>query len=360
VSKQIRMKVEIGDRVRFLNEVGGGIVTRLEGSLVFVEDDDGFEVPSPVFEIVVVERRSDMEMDSEPEPASVMDKKHVISHNEPVSEKEAFHADLEEEGQDEFNPRFYLSFIKTGKQLDETGTLELFLINDSNYYCSYLISELKEDGYMYALHQGTIQPNTKMPVEEKSVQELDVTWDFQLILYKKGKPFPSLKPVSTSVSIKARKFFRENSFTANDFFYQPAVLIPIIKNELEKKLELLTHKEMQGVISKKETSTLKKSTVKRSSTPELLETDLHIHELLDNWENLSNSEILQIQIDRFHAVMESNLQNKGRKLVFIHGVGNGTLKTEIRKQMERKYKGIYFQDASFREYGYGATMVIIK
>jgi len=57
-------------------------------------------------------------------------------------------------------------------------------------------------------------------------------------------------------------------------------------------------------------------------------------------------------------VMESNAKNKGRKIVFIHGVGNGVLKNEIRKQLERKYK-VYYQDASFREYGYGATMVII-
>lgn len=56
--------------------------------------------------------------------------------------------------------------------------------------------------------------------------------------------------------------------------------------------------------------------------------------------------------------MESNAKNKGRKIVFIHGVGNGVLKNEIRKQLERKYK-VYYQDASFREYGYGATMVII-
>ena len=57
--------------------------------------------------------------------------------------------------------------------------------------------------------------------------------------------------------------------------------------------------------------------------------------------------------------MEANTKNKGRRIVFIHGVGNGTLKTELRKQLERKYKGINYQDASFREYGYGATMVII-
>jgi len=58
-------------------------------------------------------------------------------------------------------------------------------------------------------------------------------------------------------------------------------------------------------------------------------------------------------------VMEENLKNKGQKIVFIHGIGNGTLKHELRRQLNTRYKKHNFQDASFREYGFGATMVII-
>jgi dsDNA-specific endonuclease/ATPase MutS2 len=47
-------------------------------------------------------------------------------------------------------------------------------------------------------------------------------------------------------------------------------------------------------------------------------------------------------------------------VVFIHGVGNGTLKLEIRRELEKKDKILTFQDASFKEYGYGATMVNLK
>ena len=57
--------------------------------------------------------------------------------------------------------------------------------------------------------------------------------------------------------------------------------------------------------------------------------------------------------------MEENKNNKHKKIVFIHGVGNGVLKNEIRKALEKKYKWHTFQDASFKEYGYGATMVIV-
>ncbi|MFO8000219.1 MAG: DUF2027 domain-containing protein, partial [Marinilabilia sp.] len=51
--------VQTGDKVRFLNDVGGGVVTRVEGKTIYVEDEIGFEVPMPVSEIVVVEKMED-------------------------------------------------------------------------------------------------------------------------------------------------------------------------------------------------------------------------------------------------------------------------------------------------------------
>lgn len=350
------MKVEKGDRIRFLNEVGGGTVTRIEGSLVFVEDEDGFEVPISASEVVVIEKAGGAGNAAGSKGAAPQQ---AVSVNENVSEPEAYHEELEDEEQDDFHPRFFLAYIKTGNNQTEEGKVQAYIINDSNYYCSYLISWLGEDGYMHALHQGIIEPNTKLPLDEQSARELDVTYDIQLILFKKGKPYPAVAPVSTSLSIKARRFYKENSFRANDFFYQPAVLFSIIKNELEKKMDLLTEKETKAIILEKESGDVAPPKAKRKSTPELLEVDLHIHELIDSVVGLSNGEMLQIQMDKFQVVMDDNKNAKGRRIVFIHGVGNGILKTEIRKQLDRKYKGINYQDASFREYGYGATMVIV-
>lgn len=44
---------KIGDTVRFLNTVGGGRITRIEGQIAYV-DEDGFETPVLLREIVVV------------------------------------------------------------------------------------------------------------------------------------------------------------------------------------------------------------------------------------------------------------------------------------------------------------------
>ena len=50
----------------------------------------------------------------------------------------------------------------------------------------------------------------------------------------------------------------------------------------------------------------------------------------------------------------------GQKLIFIHGKGEGVLRRALINALTYKYKGYTYQDASFQEYGYGATQVTIK
>lgn len=48
--------MKIGDKVRFLNEVGGGKITAFRpGGIVLVEDADGFEMPVHQNEVVVIQ-----------------------------------------------------------------------------------------------------------------------------------------------------------------------------------------------------------------------------------------------------------------------------------------------------------------
>ena len=47
--------MKIGDKVRFLSEVGGGKISGFQGNnIVLVEDEDGFEIPTPINDVVVV------------------------------------------------------------------------------------------------------------------------------------------------------------------------------------------------------------------------------------------------------------------------------------------------------------------
>ncbi|MDA3822684.1 MAG: Smr/MutS family protein, partial [Bacteroidales bacterium] len=95
--------------------------------------------------------------------------------------------------------------------------------------------------------------------------------------------------------------------------------------------------------------------------PAIEEIDLHRENLLDKFTHLSNGEIVAIQIARFRTTLETAILHRTKKIVFIHGVGNGKLKHEIRNILDTEYRSkARYQDASFKEYGYGATMVLVK
>lgn len=48
--------MKIGDKVRFLSDTGGGIVCGFQkGNIVLVEDEDGFQIPAPMNDVVVID-----------------------------------------------------------------------------------------------------------------------------------------------------------------------------------------------------------------------------------------------------------------------------------------------------------------
>ena len=88
--------------------------------------------------------------------------------------------------------------------------------------------------------------------------------------------------------------------------------------------------------------------------------DLHIDSLLDSTAGMSSANILNYQVDTFRQVMDANLRNHGQKIVFIHGKGDGVLRQALTKELNYRYKGCKAEDASYANYGGGATVVTIK
>ncbi|WP_430810051.1 MULTISPECIES: DUF2027 domain-containing protein [unclassified Carboxylicivirga] len=337
------MIVKAGDIVRFLNTSGGGVVVRTEGKLAYVEDQDGFEVPVLTNECVVIK-----------------DEKPAAGGGEAVTEQEEpENYDFPEEVGDDTAPQVYLAFLHGDKPGQASGNLRAQMVNDSNFFVYYTISNLRKDGDLDLLYHGMVEPNTKVALDRLGVMQLDDRqWQVNLMLFKQNKSYKNMVPVSEVIKIKAARFLKENVFADNDYYHEKAVLLPVIKGELERKLEALSDREINKALREKEEVSVRKKT-KRRDDNKMLEVDLHIDELIDTIAGLSKGEIITIQLDKFKQVMDDNKQNKGRKIVFIHGVGNGKLKTELRKLLDRQYKKHVYQDASFREYGYGATMVII-
>ena len=106
----------------------------------------------------------------------------------------------------------------------------------------------------------------------------------------------------------------------------------------------------------KEESLIKKiSKPHKRNYSKVWEIDLHIENLIDNHRNLSNYEILSIQIRHCEFTIEKAIKNNISKLVVIHGIGEGVLKEEVR-QLLNKYS-VEAIDADYRIDGLGATEV---
>lgn len=344
--------IKPGDKVKFLNAVGGGIVKSvINKTMVNVEDYDGFEVPTLISELVVVDDATSMDTTKRTAKKSADTKK-----EEPQVKKELPKAEPKYvAGKD--NPECYMAFVPQDSNNPVEGEMKLYLVNDSNNFVLYNFSHLKNKVYR-SVDSGKMNPNSKRYLESFSRMDLNELPEFQFqLLFFREESSRLEAPLVKSVRPNPVKFYRMNSYEKTRYFAQNAMIFPLTGADMETEVAKLTEADLSHIAEAKEEP---KVVVKKAASPDLVEVDLHIHELLEDTRGLANHEMLEVQLGRFRNELETAIANGTRRIVFIHGVGNGTLKQELRKELSTKYKKYYFQDASFKEYGYGATMVILK
>lgn len=115
----------------------------------------------------------------------------------------------------------------------------------------------------------------------------------------------------------------------------------------------------QGKVGKEPIKRKKDPAVKKKArnAPKMV-VDLHIHQLTDKSKRMSNFDMLNLQLDTAKRQLEFAIRKRIQKVVFIHGVGEGVLKEELRYLFGR-YAQVKFYDADFSKYGLGATEVYI-
>ena len=117
--------------------------------------------------------------------------------------------------------------------------------------------------------------------------------------------------------------------------------------------------EVFQVKKEKEIPKKRKSTTPRAkerNAPKM-EVDLHIHQLTTSTKGMTNFDMLTLQLDTAKRQLEFAIRKRIQRVVFIHGVGEGVLKEEL-KYLFKKYP-VDFYDAEYQKYGLGATEVYI-
>ncbi len=363
--------MKIGDKVRFIYESGGGVVTGFRGKdIVLVEDKDGFEIPMQVRECVVVDtneynfvKKSVAPKEPEPKPKKSVAQQPLrlpVEDDEP--EPVVTYRPAERPEGERLN--VVLAYLPMDEKSLSNSRFEAYIINDSNY-CLYF-TYLSAQGRSWSVRgNGLLEPNSKMFIEEFGREELNDIEHVcvQLLPFKDKKPF-ALKPaMNIERRIDTVKFYKLHLFRANPFFDEGALIYDLIVDDKPVK-EIFTDAEevKVAILGKKDAETPAKPAGKQRLTKgtDILEVDLHIEELLETTAGMNSFDILNHQLDVVRKTIDENIRYKGKKIVFIHGKGEGVLRNAIMQELRRKYPRCLSQDASFQKYGFGATMVIIK
>lgn len=357
--------MKIGDRVKFLSEVGGGRISGFrDKNIVLVEDDDGFEVPMQMSEVVVVEEEN-------PSPAPQPPKGGASSPQPPkggamLEGGRRADAPVERRGGDSLS--VYLAFVPIDiKELTHTR-FEAFIVNDSNYYLRY--AYFSAEGSTWKLRScGEIEPNTQEYLEEfgrDMLSEMERV-SLQAVAYKRDKPFMRKPAIDQTLRVDPVKFYKLHTFSENDFFEQPALIYTIVENDRASRPLVIDAKQLKEEMYKgpEATTQTPKGGVSAPQPPKggtdgPLVVDLHADALLETTAGMSPVDILNHQLDTFRRTLREHASKKGMRIVFIHGKGEGVLRRALINDLQYRFKSYTYQDASFREYGYGATQVTIK
>ncbi|MBO4963444.1 MAG: DUF2027 domain-containing protein [Prevotella sp.] len=361
--------MKIGDKVRFLSETGGGKIAGFKGDLVLVEDEDGFQIPTLKNEVVVV---TDEDFSTKHLVEVKQQKKIVIDDNEdydPADRPVTFKAPSQDRKGGELLSA-YIAFVPIDVNAITNSRFETYIVNDCNYSLHYVYM-IAEGNAWQVRSIGDIDPNTKVFIEEFGHADLSSMerMAIQLTAYKHDKPFLIKPVVDMQMRIDGVKFYKLHSFEENDFFEQPAIIYTIIENDVPARPLVIDAKKLkQEMVQKANADKVDVKAEMRRKAKEMAKKDknapividLHAGELLETTAGMSASDILNYQLETMRKTMQEYIKEKGRKIVFIHGKGEGVLRQAVINELRYRYKNCPYQDASFQEYGYGATQVTIK
>ncbi len=353
------MRFKVSDKVRFLNETGGGVITAIiDNKLVKVETEDGFEMPVLSKNLIPDFRGQEAEQiifssGTSPKENLPKEEDSAVEGNS-VSEISPWRRAKEEEG-------FYLLFEPHEQQWVLMGDLDVVLANHTPFDILYNLF-LKRNDNMQGADYGSVPPNSKIILATITRDEI-VYWVQGIIqiLIHKTMPEKVFFPIHSVIDIRENRFFKEGSYQANTLTNGKAIISVIalrstfreaVENTVQQKFD--TQQEKTKTAVKREIPFIEKF---RTDVGEAV-VDLHIGEIVDNIAGLESRDMFQLQMNHFRKALESAIAESYRKITFIHGVGNGTLKNAIIKEL-KEYEHLEGSMATIIKFGVGALDVSI-
>ncbi|MFI5451142.1 Smr/MutS family protein [Pedobacter sp. UC225_61] len=311
---------KLGDFVRFVDEKREGYITRMiDAQTLGVTDTDGFEIPVAISNLTHVHGHS----------ANTITQS---DHQKPIIVDEGF----KETG----------IFLAVAEDSKASAVAHFTLLNNTSYQ---LLLSLKTDkkGIYKGEFASVVQPKTSTQIYSANLSDLEIWPEFIFqILYFTTANIKPVAPLNLTKKFKAKDFSGAKKQIPEINKY--AWLI-----QLDEPVQLIDAQKLKESFFRGETE---KPKVLKPAT----EIDLHIEKLRDDYQFLNQSEIIDIQLTYFQQMLDAAIVHQLPSIVFIHGVGNGTLRHHIHKTISKHPQVRTFMDARKEKFGFGATEVIFK
>lgn len=349
--------IEKGDKVRFIDEALEGIVTSLFGKdRVEVLTTDGFTMVALISQLVKVRTGTEEKKMTTQEYIAppVQQPQEVIKPNKTKGKVFLFtESDLKEE-------IIYAAFEVLDPSSPLSSAVQLHLINNTGFKLAFSISrkfEMRDEG----IAVDKMEPRSVKSFLTYTQEELKLFESFrlQVIVHPTGKG-TFRAPVQKQFRFVATDLLESSDFNVG---ISNCLFVPLV--DLKQAAEVdITPLVTKFAEMKKEDAAKPKSSKPSKSSKNIVYTDeriidLHIEELEKDFSRMSNAQIISLQLKHFQYEMDKAILNHLRKITFIHGVGQGVLKSAIREEL-KKYSGIEVNDAPMEKFGYGATEIFFK
>jgi hypothetical protein len=350
------MAIKVGDKVKFLNATGGGVVCKIiDSRLVSVAIEGGFEIPVQTSELLVIESADpgsrffyeSFDVPVKPERNTPADYPSDIPEDLP---KSVINSRRSED--------ISLLFVPHDQKWLITGHIDIYIVNNTSFDLIYNHFRKEDDGHWSGVNYGSMGSGTRLLIATITRDELPLWTEGCLqFLFHKERCNEVPRPFNAEFSITGKKFYTEQNYRDSIYISGKAIIVKIatINTEPEKKDALKPVSEVTGrALVNSDDFIMRHKTGEREA-----EVDLHIHELVDDPSGFEKVEMLEYQKNYFIRCLESAIANDFLKVTFIHGVGNGVLR-EVLMDLLKEKEGIEFFDAPMQKYGVGAIEVHIR
>lgn len=330
--------MKIGDRVRLMKGTEEGIVIKMLGrSLVEVEIEDGFAIPVLESELVVVSADESAAFDS-PSYSAQRQVKEKVTPAEQNTLK-----------------GFHFAIIPLNDEI-----CSIYFLNPTKDDILLLANEINGNNEEKTLISEKVFAENATKITERSMDNINTWYPFTCtILIENSRWSIPIRPEKITLKIKAKSFTKEK--TAIPYLNSKGYLLPLhhATKETVEPTQIDPEKLKDSFFkSNEEPSSFSKDHKGSSSSTD--EVDLHIESIDPNHDNLPKEDILRIQLSKFEEKLNQAIMAGLDEIIFIHGVGNGTLKNKIHKTLSQHDHIEFFKDTHKEKFGYGATLVRIK